>query len=138
MFREHTDTMRKIVIGLVAAATIVLAGCAILPDERFDGNWLLTSATDAQGVWLDGVAGASLVTIDDGQISGQICNSWGGDIVIEGSSVEITSIFSTEMWCTEPDGIMDRETRFLNNISLVTTIEIVDGFLRLSGGGVDL
>ena len=50
----------------------------------------------------------------------------------------MSSVHSTEMWCTEPDGIMDHETRFLNNISLVTTIEIVDGFLRLSGGGVDL
>ena len=138
MFREHTDTMRKIGIGLVAAATIVLAGCAILPDERFDGNWLLTSATDAQGVWLDGVAGATLVTIDDGQISGQICNTWGGDIAITESTVVVSSVHSTEMWCSEPAGIMDRETRFLNDLALVTSIELVDGRLRLTGGAVTL
>jgi heat shock protein HslJ len=84
------------------------------------------------------VAGATLVTIDDGQISGQICNTWGGDIAITESTVVVSSVHSTEMWCSEPAGIMDHETRFLGDISLVTTIEIVDGFLRLSGGGVDL
>jgi hypothetical protein len=33
---------------------------------------------------------------------------------------------------------MDRETRFLNDLAAVTTIELVDGFLRLSGDGVEL
>jgi len=104
---------------------------------QYDWDWLLASGTDSQGEWVDGDEGAIRLTINDGQVSGQICNSWGGDIAIDGSSVAITDLYSTEMFCTEPEGIMDRETRFLNNISLVTTIELVDGRLRLSGGGVE-
>jgi heat shock protein HslJ len=138
--------MRKILIGVVLAASAgLLSGCVALtptptpiPSEQLNMNWVLVSGTDGEGAWVKGSEGATRLTIDNGQVSGQICNSWGGDIVIEGSSVAITSIFSTEMFCTEPEGIMDRERRFLNDLSLVTTVEIVDGFLLLSGGGVDL
>jgi heat shock protein HslJ len=130
--------MRKFTVSLLSAAALVLSSCAILPDNRYDGTWLLTSATDAQGMWLDDVVGATLITIDDGHISGQICNTWGGDIAISNSTVVISSVSSTEMWCDKPDGIMERETRFLTDISLVTSIELVDGRLRLSGGPVTL
>jgi hypothetical protein len=40
------------------------------------------------------------------------------------------------MWCDKPDGIMERETRFLTDISLVPSIDLADGRLRLSGGAV--
>jgi heat shock protein HslJ len=130
--------MRKFTVSLFTAAALVLSGCAILPDDRYDGTWLLTSATDAQGVWLDDVVGATEITIDDGHISGQICNTWGGEIAITDSSVAINSLASTEMWCSTPDGIMDHETRFLSDLLLITSIELVDGRLRLSGGPVTL
>ena len=74
--------------------------------------------------------------IYDGHISGQICNTWGGDIAITNSTVVISSVASTEMWCDKPDGIMERETRFLTDISLVPSIDLADGRLRLSGGAV--
>jgi len=130
--------MRKIVVSLIASAALVLSGCANPPIESFEGNWLLTSATDAQGTWVDGAAGATLVTIEDDHISGQICNNWGGDIAITGSTVVVSSLYSTKMACDKPDGIMDIEMRFLNDLSLVTSIELVDGRLRLSGDGVAL
>jgi hypothetical protein len=42
------------------------------------------------------------------------------------------------MACDKTDGIMDREMRFLNDLSLVTSIELVNGQLRLSGDGIEL
>ena len=130
--------MRKIVVSLIASVALALTGCANPPAQNYDADWFLSSGTDGQGTWIDGDEGAVRLTINDGQVSGQICNSWGGDIDINGSSVAMISLFSTEMYCTEPEGIMDRETRFLNDLSLVTSIELVDGRLRLSGDGVDL
>lgn len=130
--------MRKTVVGAIAVIAVMLSGCTNSPTTTFDYDWLLSSGTDSQGTWVQGDEGAIRLTIDEGQVSGQICNSWGGDIDINGSSVTITSLYSTEMWCESPDGIMDRETRFLDDLSRVTTIKLVDGFLRLSGGGVDL
>jgi heat shock protein HslJ len=130
--------MRKIVVSLIASAALFLAGCTNPSVQSFDGKWLLTSATDAQGTWADGVTGATLVTIEDDHISGQICNSWGGDIAITGSTVVVGSLYSTKMACDKPDGIMDVEMRFLDDLSLVTSIELVDGTLHLSGGPVDL
>ena len=130
--------MRTIVVSLVTAATLVLSGCAILPDDRYDSNWILSSGKNSQGPFVSGAEGAIRMTINAGQISGQICNSWGGDISITDTSVLVSGIYSTEMWCTEPEGIMDRETRFLNDLSRVTSIELVDGTLHLWGGPVDL
>ena len=130
--------MRKIVLSVIASAALVLSGCANPPIESFEGNWLLTSATDAQGTWVDGAAGATLVTIEDDHISGQICNNWGGDIAITGSTVVVSSLYSTKMACNKPDGIMDLEMRFLDDLSLVTSIELVDGQLRLTGDAVTL
>ena len=130
--------MHKIIMGLLAATALVLAGCTSLPAESLDGNWSLTSATDAQGTLVDGVDGGTLVTIDGDEISGQICNNWGGNIAIDGSSVAISSVYSTKMACAKPDGIMDFEMRFLNDLSLVTSIELVDGGLRLTGDAVTL
>jgi heat shock protein HslJ len=130
--------MRKIVVSLIASAALVLSGCANPPIESFDGNWLLTSATDAQGTLVDGVDGGTLVTIDGDEISGQICNNWGGNIAIDGSSVVISSVYSTKMACNKPDGIMDFEMRFLNDLSLATSIELVNGGLRLTSDAVTL
>ena len=130
--------MRKIVVSVIASAALFLAGCTNPPVQSFDGKWLLTSATDAQGTWADGVAGATFVTIEDDHISGQICNNWGGNIVITGSTVDLSSLYSTKMACDKPDGIMDLEMRLLDDLSLVTSIELVDGTLHLSGGPVDL
>jgi hypothetical protein len=42
------------------------------------------------------------------------------------------------MACNKPDGIMDFEMRFLNDLSLITSIELVDGGLRLTGDAVTL
>ena len=138
--------MRKILIGLVLAASMgLVSGCAVptptptpIPSVQYDWDWLLASGIDNQGAWVDGDEGAIRLTINDGQVSGQICNSWGGDIDINGSSVAMTSLFSTKMACDKPDGIMERETRFLDDLALVTSIELVDGRLRLSGEGVEL
>jgi heat shock protein HslJ len=138
--------MRKIGIGLVLVASLAMvSGCAVptptpepTPSVEYDFDWFLSSGTDSQGAWVDGDEGAIRLSINDGQVSGQICNSWGGDIVISGSDVEVSSIYSTKMRCPAPKGIMDRETRFLSDLALVTSIELVDGRLRLSGDGVEL
>lgn len=107
------------------------------PALKVDGDWFLSEGTDAEGD-LDLTGDAIRLTIADGQVSGQICNSWGGSIDINGSSVTFGALVSTEMYCTEPAGIMDRETRFLADLPLVTSIELVDGTLHLTGGDVDL
>ena len=129
--------MRIGFLYLAVGVALALTGCATAPVTTFDDDWFVASGSDAQGEWVEGDEGAVRVTIDDGHISGQICNSWGGDITINGSRLTIESLMSTEMYCTEPEGIMERETRFLADLALVTTIELIDGQLRLSGNGVE-
>ena len=138
--------MRAIILGSTAIAVVAaLSGCVTqaptplpTPTMLLEHDWLLSSGTDSLGNWVQGDEGAIRMTIADNKVNGQICNSWGGDIAIDGSSITFGPLFSTKMACTSPDGIMDRESRFLNDLALVTTIEIVEGKLHLSGGGVDL
>ncbi len=130
--------MRTFIVSLVASATLVLTGCVAFVSAEYDSDWVLSSGSDGQGEWVSGDDGAIRVNINDGQISGQICNNWGGNIAVTGSAVVVSSLYSTEMYCTEPAGIMDREQRFLEDLALITSIELVDGRLRLSGDTVTL
>ena len=135
--------MNRFAFAVAVVASIgFVSGCAApsptpSASPSFDADWVLATASDSLGN-LDLTGDAIRLTIQDGQVSGQICNSWGGDITVDGSSVVIGPLAATEMYCTEPSGIMDRETRVLSDLPLVTRIELVDGGLHLSGGGVDM
>ena len=138
--------MRFTIFGSAAIAVLIaLAGCATsaptpapTPTISLEQDWLRYSGSDSLGDLKQGDEGAIRMTIADNKVTGQICNSWGGDVAIDGSSMTFGPLYSTEMYCETPDGIMDRESRFLTDLALVTTFELVDGKLHLSGGGVDL
>lgn len=107
------------------------------PSASIAGDWMFTSGTDSAGA-IPADTADILMTIDGGSIGGRICNSWGGDVTIDGSSISIGAIAATEMYCTGPEGIMKLETRFLDDIGAVTMLEATDGMLSLSGDGVQL
>jgi heat shock protein HslJ len=138
--------MRSTIFGYAAIAVLIaLSGCATTeptpipsPTMSLEQDWLLYSGSDSLGDLKQGDEGAIRMTIAGNKVTGQICNSWGGGIAIDGSSIAFGPLYSTEMYCETPDGIMDRESRFLTDLALVTTIELVDGKLHLSGDGVDL
>jgi heat shock protein HslJ len=138
--------MRSTIFGYAAIAVLIaLSGCATTeptpipsPTMSLEQDWLLYSGSDSLGDLKQGDEGAIRMTIAGNKVTGQICNSWGGDLAIDGSSITFGPLYSTEMYCETPDGIMDRESRFLTDLALVTTIELVDGKLHLSGDGVDL
>ena len=134
-----------ILVSTAIAVLTALSGCVTpaptpvpTPTMSLENDWLLYSGTDSLGDLVQGDEGAIRMTIADNKINGQICNSWGGDIAVDGSRITFGPLYSTEMYCETPKGIMDRESRFLSDLALVTTIELVDGKLHLSGGGVDL
>ena len=49
------------------------------------------------------------------------------------SQLSITDIASTEMWCLQPEGIMEQETKFLQWLDKVNSYRINDGQLTLYG-----
>src|SRR5690606_25656166 len=73
-------------------------------------HWTLESASDASGKRIDGlfVRADKPVTLDfsNGRITvGNTCNHLGGSYTLEGGTLEVGSMISTQMACAEP-GVM--------------------------------
>jgi heat shock protein HslJ len=132
--------------AVVAIATVGLTACSLAnptptptPTQSsvsFDNDWFVATGTDSAGTF-DSSLPAIRVSIAKGMVSGQICNHWSGTFAVNGSAVTVGQLVSTEMYCSKPKGLMELETRFLADLPLVTSIELVDGKLHLSGDGVD-
>lgn len=45
------------------------------------------------------------------------CNSYGGQVTLDGSKVSFKDVSMTEMACMDPAGIMDQETAYLQTLS---------------------
>jgi heat shock protein HslJ len=64
------------------------------------------------------------------QVSGTTgCNHYGGTYQIEEDSIRFEEIFSTEMACLEPDGLMDQERIYLDLLRVADQFELADGVL---------
>jgi len=67
-----------------------------------------------------------------GQISGNTgCNHYGGSYQVEGDSIHFEGIYSTEMACPSPEGIMEQEQVYLDLLRMVNRFELENGELIL-------
>jgi heat shock protein HslJ len=83
----------------------------------FDGgSWSLVSIAGQPLV-----EGTSATLIFDGKQAGgnASCNSWGGTVKISGSTMVFSDLFMTEMYCTEPAGVMEQESAYLSMLGEV-------------------
>jgi heat shock protein HslJ len=60
------------------------------------------------------------------------CNSYFGDYEVDGSSLSIPLVGNTEMYCLEPEGVMDQEEQYLGSLRLAESYKIEDGKLRIT------
>jgi len=75
------------------------------------------------------------IHFEDGQISGSAgCNSYGSSYRIKGDAISFSGLFSTEMACMEPEGIMEQERIYLELLHSATRFELVDGVLTIFVG----
>jgi heat shock protein HslJ len=69
------------------------------------------------------------------QISGSAgCNTYFGSYAASSSEISISDVASTEMWCSDPAGVMDQEQVFLAALASVAShrfageqLELLDG-----------
>jgi heat shock protein HslJ len=74
----------------------------------------------------------------DGSISGSACNMYGARWKVDGNRITVTDGFSTDMACSEPDGVMAQETDYLQLLEQATLWSREGQKLTLaSGGGPD-
>lgn len=72
------------------------------------------------------------LAFQDGQVSGNAsCNSFGGSFEVTGDRLSFGPMFMTEMFCMDPEGVMDQEGLYLQMLGSVERFEISDGQLVL-------
>ena len=123
---------------LVVAAVVTLSGC--VPGASTDslrGEWVLTSGTDTAGELDTMITDVTLVIDGDG-VSGRVCNSFGGTLSGSPTNLRVSSLYSTEMYCTTPEGIMELEQRFLTDLGSTTSANLDGDQLTLTGTDVTL
>lgn len=76
------------------------------------------------------------LTFDSEGVNGTVCNTYGGGFESDTTgSLSFTDLFQTEMYCTEPTGIMDVESAYLTMLQDdVEGYKIEDGRLLLLDG----
>ena len=107
-------------------------------DPIGDTEWVLTAAeVDGAPLELLDTHPVTLVRTDDGIGGTAACNSYGGAMTIDGSTIAFGDLFQTEMAC-DPPAAMDLEAAYLAALSRVDTASVDPAALTLSGDGVTL
>ena len=111
-------------IGAVMALAVLLVGCGTSPTNSSSlqgARWVLVTLEGKSP--LTGTAPSAGFSAD--QISGSAgCNTYFGTYEVSGSEFSISDLAVTEMWCMEPEGVMDQEMDYLAALSSVATYEI--------------
>jgi heat shock protein HslJ len=132
--------MKKSSLYRVLVSLSILAGLFVLSACATGGNPLEGTA------WtLTAINGSSIVEgtepyliFDEDSVGGNSsCNSTGGDYQVDGNKITFDALFSTMMYCMDPEGVMDQEANFLNALSNAATFSISGNQLtiRLQDGG---
>jgi heat shock protein HslJ len=109
---------------------IVIEKNAMLEDTK----WFLRSYGE-QGNLKDIIEGTEITATfysSEGQVGGSAgCNIYGGRYQLIGSTLSISEIYSTEMACISPEGVMVQEQEFLTILSRTQSFETDDTTLTI-------
>ena len=119
--RNHILAGASLLVIVVAA--LVTAGC--LSGTSTPGavagltgtSWTLDSYLAGNGTLVPVLPGTEVTAAfsPDGKVTGSAgCNGYGGDYLLNGTTLSVSSLAQTLKFCTEPEGIMEQEARFMD------------------------
>lgn len=137
--RQHAAA--KAALLVIVVACIVSAGCtwegtSVEPTASPAGTaWTLLTYAGGNGTEVPVLEGTT-ITADFGEdslVTGSAgCNGYSGSYSVSGAAIGITSIASTLMACTEPQGIMEQEGRYLDLLGSAAAFRMEGDRLILS------
>ncbi len=102
---------------VVAEKVTLLEGVSSL----FDGGWALINYADQEPI----EGHQPTLKLESGQVSGTTgCNHYEGTYQIEEDRIQFDGVYSTEMACLEPEGLMEQDVLYLEILSEVTTFQM--------------
>jgi heat shock protein HslJ len=132
-------------LAAAAGAALLLSACGGAPSgEPGDppspaGSWQLASGSGPEGTIepLD-THPVTLSFEEEGRIGGTAaCNSYGGEVSIDGDRLEVAELSQTEMAC-EPPSVMEVEAAYLGALARVDRFREEGDRLVLEGPDVEL
>ncbi|MFN2165550.1 MAG: META domain-containing protein, partial [Anaerolineae bacterium] len=122
---------RHFTLVAVALALLLLVACGSGPGEDSalqSTRWVLASLSGEPP--LAGRAPSAEFAAD--QISGSAgCNTYFGTYEVSDGEITIGDLAVTEMWCMEPEGLMDQEAAFLQALNTAASYRLDAGQLEL-------
>jgi heat shock protein HslJ len=122
---------RTIFIIITLLSITLLGACAggdSSNDAQLQGSWVMTTYLGVSPV--EGTQ--ATIIFEEGQVSGiASCNHYGGTYEVKGDKIWFGAMAITEMYCMEPDGVMDQEAVFMRLLDAAERFEVVDGVLTI-------
>lgn len=128
----------KILVMLLLSSMIGLASCNYRSSIE-DTDWVLQSYGEfgnLKDVLTDTEITAEFVS-SEGTVEGSAgCNSYSGSYEVKDSQLSIPGpIAATEMYCMEPEGVMEQERQYLEILQAAKSYSVEDGELQINCGG---
>ncbi len=128
----------KILVMLLLSSMIGLASCSYGSSIE-DTDWVLQSYGEFENlkdVLTDTEITAEFVS-SEGTVEGSAgCNSYSGSYEVKDSQLSIPGpIAATEMYCMEPEGVMEQERQYLEILQAAKSYSVEDGELQINCGG---
>ncbi len=128
---------------MAVIVSLLIVGCAETSSTNDtevnwieDIDWILESYGE-QGNLQSPIAGTQITATFDsaeGQVRGSAgCNSYFGDYQIN-DKLSIPVLANTEMYCLEPEGVMEQEYQYLRTLQSAESYQIQDGKLQINCG----
>jgi heat shock protein HslJ len=103
------------------------------PQSLEGTQWEMTSYNNGEGSVVSLLPGTRVTALfEDGSVNGSAgCNRYFGDYEVNGDSISMGPMGSTQMFCSEPEGVMEQEFQYLGAIQTATTYHIMGDQLEL-------
>ena len=115
----------------VMALAVLIAACGAGPAggaDLQDTRWVLVTL-EGESPLPDRAPSAEFA---EDQVSGSTgCNTYFSTYEVDGDELTIGTVAVTEMWCMEPEGVMDQEQAFLAALASVTSYRLAGERLEL-------
>jgi len=120
--RNRSHILATASLLVITAACIIAAGCTAGTSApgAISGltgvTWSLDSYLDENDTLIPVLPGTEVSAAfgPDGKVGGSAgCNGYGGDYSLDGTDLSVSSLVQTLKLCTEPEGIMEQEARFM-------------------------
>ena len=129
------------VLSILGVFVSSLLGCsqAATPSQQQieDINWKLESygqQANPQRI-LEGSEVAANFRSSDHQVVGfGGCNGYGGGYELNGARLTVSALISTKIYCTEPEGVTEQETQYLDLLQNAESFQVQGGKLYINSG----